>query len=177
VTLSHDGLEPGHGRRLLEIPVYRVSPDTWRSEQQEGADDIHADWEEAGISAPNLEERAYGLYRDSIGPYEYNQIVAIIRLIWDEPGAVVKAYYSRVDQVRFTRNFRRQRPFVWRGKLFELWFDESDDSLGIAAQIRDELTRQTQDGEVLAKMFVDLEPFDNLAASINWRLLIGLDSA
>jgi hypothetical protein len=162
------------GIRLFEIPVYRVSPEKWQAEQDVGSEEILWEWEEAGINAPNLRERAYALYRNDVGAFEYNQVVAYLRLVWDGPGPVIKGYLTRVAQKRFTRYFRRSRPFVYDGKALELWFETQQTSPEMLAELQEELAGLTGSGGSLAGMFIDVEPFLNIGASVDWRRVVGL---
>jgi hypothetical protein len=166
---------PEHGERLFDIPVYRLPPERWIQEQEDVADEIHCDWREAGVRAPGLMERARSIVYGGIPPFAYNEIIGWICVVWDAPGPVIKAYYSQIKGVQIRRKWNRRRPMVWRGKLFELWFTNGDSNSSIGNEIRNNVLAATEPEAPFARRWVDLQPYDSLAAAIPWRSLIRLD--
>jgi hypothetical protein len=162
------------GVRLFEVPVYRVSPDKWQEEQDEGAEELLWEWEEAAINTPDLDVRARWLYRNELGPYEFNQVVAYLQLVWDGPGAVVKGYLSAVDQRQFTRNFRRTKPFRWVGKVLELQFFPTQESSEIATIVVSAVEGLTDTEPNLKRRFIDSAPLRAVANAVDWRHVLGL---
>ncbi len=165
------------GMRLFDVPVYRVSPERWRQEQADREARLFGRMQ-AAIDLPLTEEqkwRTRHLLHDEHGGYQFNQIMGWVQVVWDGPGPVVKCYCARVETRRMSRAFR-QRRFQDVGKIAEVWFGRDVTSTQIMAEIRTELIRETRGSGMLGRRFLDLETFDNLAAVLDMRRLLGLDT-
>lgn len=165
------------GVRLFEVPVYRVSPDRWREEQDEGGEELLWEWEEAAISAPDLDVRARWLYRNEQGPYEFNQVVAYLQLVWDGPGPVVKGIVYAVDQRQFTRNFHRTKPFRWVREVLALQFLPTQSSSEIAGNLISAVEGLTETEPDFKRRFIDSAPLRTVANAVDWRQVLGLARA
>lgn len=161
------------GQLLFEVPVYRTSPAAWHNEVNES---IHR-LEQSSIHTDPIKRHGHALELASLERgYQspaYNQVIAWLRLVWDEPGPVVKGYAYQVPQQRILRNFKPGR-YNWRGKVLEAWFTRDDSSTDIAAEIREGIVDTCSMGKVFYRRHIDLEAFDSLAPHLNWRNLLGL---
>lgn len=113
-----------HGRLLFEIPVYRTSPAAWRDEVDEAVQRFEQ--LSAHTDPSKKHEHALALAAIDRGYQSpaYNQVVAWLRLVRDEPGPVVKGYAYHVSQRRIVRKFK-PRVYNWQGKVLEVWFTEA----------------------------------------------------
>ena len=168
------------GELLFEIPVYRVSPDSWLAEVEEYEALCRGAYlrqiPEGARPNPRSIEHYLALCRHSAGydvGYDYNQVVGWIRVERDGTG-VMKAYAHKVMQKRFTKRFKAAgAKYRWEGKVLELWFDD-ETSEQIAAKLRQELVKLTRSGETFPRRHLALEAFDALAPCLKWRRLLGL---
>jgi hypothetical protein len=168
------------GELVLEVPVYRVSPEEWSAE----GDEIDRSVKDAYIRQlppgmePNPESVAHhvAVYQRIIGrnvPYLYNLVVGWVRLECDH--RVLKAEAYRVSQKRIMKQFRTTKAahYEWAGKVMERWFHQ-ETSLQIADEIREQLLGLTKRGAIFARRWLDLEAFDTLAPHVDWRGLLSI---
>jgi hypothetical protein len=153
----------GLGRRLLEIPVYRVSRDQWANERQEEL----SQW-------PELTTQVQTLLLDRYGAFAYNQIIGWVQVVRAGSAGHIKGYYFRISNKRIVRRFRQQK-FTERGKVLELRFYRRHSSTEIMQELRAALMRETRKDGKLRGRYLDLEIFDSLAPALNAHKLFGLD--
>lgn len=178
---AHDGVTPqlcgilirvedsdvvglGLGRRLIDIPVYRVSRDQWVKEREE----------DFGRWAGPLTDRVRSLLLDRNGDFAYNQIVGWIQVVRAGSAGHVKGYYFGVSAKRIGRRFRQEK-FAERGKVLECHFYRSERSVDIMGELRAALITQAQEHRILKNRYLDLEVFDSLAPALKAYELLGLD--
>lgn len=178
---------------VFEIAVYRVDPEVWN------ADALRRTAEhESRLLAPCLDHggkpsasdriRADTLARHAERPFEwqYNEVVAWVRLIWDGPGPVIKGYLWQVGRKSLNGGEARRRygrgfvpfPFVYGEplkKVFEEWIGvgQADDT--VYKQIRRGLTRIVDRDGDLPGRYIDLRAFDAVAQYVRWRHLLNLE--
>ena len=167
------GISVEWGKLLFELPVYRVSPEQWHQEKDDAADRLRRMYETDEYKVSDSIIR--GIMWETHGgvPFPYNQAIGWLRMIWDGPGAVIKAYAYRMRGRRFDLNFK-PRAVEWIGKAFELWFVRDDNSETIAREIRSAILDTVRRGGSFPGRWIDLEAFDTLAPVIDFRRLIGL---
>lgn len=153
----------GLGRRLLEIPVYRVSRDQWANERQEEL----TRWGE-------LTTRVQTLLLDHYGEFAYNQIIGWVQVVRAGSAGHIKAYYFRISNKRIRRRFRQQK-FTEQGKVLDCHFDGRNSSTEIMQELRAALMREARKGGRLRGRYLDLEIFDSLVPALNAHKLFGLD--
>lgn len=163
------------GRLLFEVPVYRLSPEAWHREVEQAVQRF-AESSCYGDPAKRI-DRGYLLaaHERGYGTPAYNQTVAWIRIVWNDPGAVVKAYAYKARQKRIVKSFRVGQ-YEWSGDIFELLFTPDETSAEIAAQVRDELLKTTAKDGIFRGRYLDLEAFDSTSSHVNWRTLIGINA-
>ncbi len=161
------------GKLLFELPVYRVSLQQWHQEKAEAADRLRRMYEtdEYKVSDPIIG----GIMWETHGgvPFPYNQAIGWLRVMWDGPGAAVKAYAYRMRGRRFDLNFK-PRAWEWLGKAFELWFMTDDNSETIARKIRSAILGTVKRGGSFPGRWIDLEAFETLAPVIDFHRLFEL---
>jgi hypothetical protein len=184
--MPSEDVEPALSRwddPLFEIAIYRVSEERWQEEVEEVNAAARARYLVAygsGLAPWSIDEEVRRRRR-TLGldiPWEYNQAIAWVRLIWDGP--VVKGYVFSIEQQRFTRQFRATNSSPYLGavpidKVVECWFFDEATSEEIAEELRRELLSLTVKGGLFARRHVDLAAFDSLAPHLDWRALVGLD--
>lgn len=154
----------GLGRRLFDIPVYRVSREQWTEEREEEL----TQW----VEQPTGRVRARLL--DIYGEYAYNQIMGLVQLVRAGSAGHVKGYYFQVSAKRIGRRFRQQK-FTERGKIIECRFYPQSSSAEIMQELRVTLTRTADNHRALRGRYLDLEVFDSLAPALDARKWLGLD--
>lgn len=182
-----------HDREFFELAVYRVSPEAWfedtsqrlsrRTEVMllpkiEKGMEIH---EDDRIWADTWSRRAEKVYG-----WDYNEVIGWIRVLWDGPGPVVKAYAWEVGHVGdaqhdWKRRRRYQRgftPFPFFGgvpifKVGETWLDDRQSDEEIYQEIRACLCAVVAKDGAFPKRHLDLRIFDNVAPFMRWRELVG----
>ena len=165
---------------LFEIGVYRLSLDAWLEERERERSQAVRRMTTQGATERSAEAAASWGVRYQC--WEYNQIVGWIRLLWDGPGPVVKAYLWQVGvsahraQRRFDHRFR---PFPFLSgnpshKLFEEWFDRDTPDADIYRRLLAQLRRTTKPGGDVERMHVDLEAFETVGPHTGWAAAIGI---
>jgi hypothetical protein len=175
--LAFDAWADDTDRRMtqrIEASLRRYRPEGEPTESHRRTAQFFAEWT----------ERPYG--------WDYNEIVAWIRLVHDGPGPVIKGYLFPVavrdsqepfehlrPQRRFARGFH---PFPFMDgdpthKCLEEWFDDDASDADICRQLRSALLELTGPNGELPRRHVDLRAFDGLSPYISWRDLIGLRDA
>lgn len=165
---------------LFDIPVYRVSYDEWAAEVERYRAKVEP---AARRFYPEGPEESRRRYVDMITnhnythglPWEFNEVIAWVRLEWDGPAPVVKGYAYRLPQERIRRGFERSYKFEYE-KVIECWFQAGDEPDEIADVIRTDLKEMTKPGRYshFPGRHVDLAAFDAIAPHIDWPRLIGL---
>lgn len=155
------------GKLLFELPVYRVSPDRWHREKGEVADRFRRMYE-IDDDLPGIKWAVHGEV-----PFQYNQAIGWLRVIWDGPGPAIKAYAYRMRGRRFGQDFK-PRPLDWLGKAFEIWFTRDDGSEAIAEDIRSAAWATVKRDGLFPHRWIDLEAFETLAPVIDFPTLLGL---
>ena len=160
------------GKLLFELPVYRVSLQRWHQEKIEAADRLRRVYE---TDEYKVSDRIRRIMWETYGglPFTYNQAIGWLRVIWDGPGPVVKAYAYRMRGRRFDLNFK-PRALEWLGKAFELWFMRDDNSETIAREIHSAILGTVKQGGSFRGRWIDLEAFETLAPFIDFHRLLEL---
>jgi hypothetical protein len=164
-------------RWMCEVAIYRLSEDAWADETRSRVErrveaslrnlgDSEDDRRRATIWAEQI-ERPY--------PWEYNQIVGWVRLLWDGPGPVIKGYLSEVDLDRVRRDFRGRYKLGYPiAKVIERWFEPSQDSnADIFQRLRTDLLDVPRECGMPRGRYVDLRAFDTIGPYLDWRALMG----
>ena len=178
---------------LFEIAIYRIDEESWsRSATERIAEGVRKcldDWARFGIeSDARAIERAERMVRFQERPveWEYNEVVAWLRLVWDGPGPVIKGYgwqvgHARYDgSVKFRSRYQRGfKPFPFVGgdplfKVFESWFDARHSNSEIYGQLRGSLIYLVSGKGDFPGRYIDLRAFDSIGPYIDWRAVLCL---
>ena len=178
---------------FFEIAIYRIDEDSWsRSATEriaEGTQNLLVDWAGMGIESDSRAvERVQRIVRFQERPVEwqYNEVIAWLRLVWDGPGPVIKAYVWQVGHARYdgsttfrSRYQRGFKPYPFVGgdplfKVFEDWFDAQHSNAEIYSQLRESLTDLVSAKGVFPRRFIDLQAFDSVGPHFDWRAALCL---
>jgi hypothetical protein len=163
---------------LFEVPVYRTSVEKWAQLLEETRHTVAVaymrQWPQA--SEQSLTRHVQG-YLSAVGldaPWLYSQVIAWVRVVWNGPGPVIKAYAHRIPHQRIPVNFKTDR-YDYLGKIFESWFHDDDSSNQIYSTVRSQLSKTVGTSGIFRQRFIDLEAFDTVSQHLNWRTAIGLE--
>lgn len=170
-------MSTAEGRWLLEIPVYRISPDEWEADVNARVAHRIEVGREMGDSKlgtdhqRSMEALAHRIER----PFEwrYNEIVAWLRVRWDG-GTAIKTYAWTVRRKRYRRGFA-PHPFIDGyplSKVAEMWVEGEIDNAAVTAELRADLARLTDPSGDFAGRHIDLEIFDIIAPHVDWRAIL-----
>ena len=166
------------GRLIFEIPIYRKSQDDYSKETKSLLDKyLQPDDNNPMTILDKLgeEERENLIERWSLKFYDsydgkmwmYNDIVGYIGLFAGKNQ--IKAEYWYVTAERVSRKMKFKE-FEYKNKLFEVWITERDTSNEIRQRLISELSKLSSHFR-LKKRYLDLEVFENISGSVNWREL------
>lgn len=179
-----------HHKDIFEVAIYRVAPATWSADAEERVkayeDWLLTDLEKAGVPADDgqrFRARQFAEYVERPYRWDYNEIIAWVRIIWDGPGPVIKAYLSQVGKKsllggRTRRHYQRgfiAYPFVHGepvSKTFETWLSDDMTDFDIYSRIRALLCGVTDRRGDLPGRHIDLRVFDAIGPHIQWRRVV-----
>ena len=180
-------------RDLFEIAIYRVAEDDWSRDLRERLErrreallrpmaekgmPIH---EKDRIWADSLARHAEKVYG-----WNYNEVIAWVRVIWDGPGPVIKGYMWQVanphaDESKvFRKQYRRGfTPFPFLGgmpvyKVMENWVLDDQTDSEILQDVREGLVTIVGPEGPLPGRHIDLRAFDGVGPLLRWRRLVGM---
>lgn len=179
-------------RDLFEIAVYRLALESWSEDVMK-----RLDRRREGLLRPMIERGTVDendrVWADTLARraekvygWDYNEVIAWVRLIWDGPGHVVKGYMWQVVNPdaepgkRFHRRYQRGfKPHPFLGgmpvyKVLEVWALEEQTDVEIFQDIRESLRSIVTDEGPLRGRHIDLRVFDTVGPELRWRRLIGL---
>jgi hypothetical protein len=179
----------GSEKYLFEVAFYRVSRDAYWDDASERVERRYEELTK-GRALPISEDDEIGLrqgalFSERVHGWEYNEVVAWLRAIWDGPGPAVKTYLWWVSAPRYPMFEPRKRfargfvPHPFTGgipiyKAFECWFDDADTDNTIRAELRSRVVALAGRRGDLHGRHPDLSLFDSMAPHIRWREAIGL---
>lgn len=178
---------------LFETAIYRVDYESWirsASERIETRRQAYLD----SLASKGLEidawtiEHAERIIRFNERPvdWEYNEVIAWLRLVWDGPGPVIKGYAWQVGHATFdgsikirSRYQRGFKPYPFVGgdpfyKVLEDWFHEKQSNREIYDQLRESLTYVVGPKGSLPGRYLDLQSFDSVGPHVSWRSIMNL---
>jgi hypothetical protein len=180
---------------LFEIAIYRVDPESWTRSAFERIEERKQTYLEGLIrSGFDIDtwtiEQAERMIRFNERPvdWEYNEVIAWLRLVWDGPGPVIKAYSWQVGHARFdgsikfrSRYQRGFKPYPFVGgdpvhKVFEDWFHQRQPNREIFEQLRESVTYVVGPKGDFPGRYIDLQSFDTVGPHVNWRAIMNLRS-
>ncbi len=163
---------------FFEIAFYRITHEAWLDDVTRRVSTRVA----AALAAypdPEAERPRQMILAEQIErphPWQYNEVVGWVRLLWDGPGPVIKGYLSRVGRERYRRGFRPY-PFGLGypiNKVLEVWLAANASDTEIYRRLRAELLGLTRSDGPLPGRSADLRSFDAIAPYVQWRELIQL---
>ncbi len=166
-------------RPLFEIGVYRLSKACWLAERRDRRAREEAAAEARWHLSPDEARHCVDASEKYWG-WEYNEIAAWLRLMWDGPGPMIKAYLWAVGvdarRPRKRLSWRSTRyPFLPGDpahKVFEVPFAPASTDSEIYERLHTELERC--DTELQFGGHVDLDAFRTTGPHVRWRAAIGL---
>lgn len=128
--------------------------------------------------------------RRTLSPYgwQFNEVIAWVRLLCNGPAPVIKGYAREVgargDSISWKsrRSFRRGfTPFPFGGgepthKVIDVWFDMDETDNEIYEDLRRPLVGLTDRGQPFHRRHLDLSIFDIVRPRIRWREFMGMRS-
>jgi hypothetical protein len=155
------------GRRLFQIPVYRLPFDRWAAE---GEDLAEGHMKAMSEYRPELESRILAYQSIKWQPWEFNEVIAWVVVVGLPD--MVKVYLSRRKGQRFHR--RPTGPFQRDERsLTELNVYPEHTNASLSSEVRDAITTALKTEPGLSKRFVDFESYDLVAPNLDWRQMIG----
>jgi hypothetical protein len=124
---------------VFEVAIYRLSFEGWTKDVGERIDrraEVRlAQYTRPITASDRVQERISAEQFERPNCWDYNEIIAWIRLVWDGPGPVIKGYMFALGSqgsYKFKERFRRgfvPHPFLDGSpnyKVLEEWFDDGE---------------------------------------------------
>ena len=150
---------------FFEIPVYRCSSEDYQSEIEELEEEhIRKYGDLSRLWATPLLYK----YRKRVGPWQFNQIVAYLRLFVDFGRDVIKAECWRIEQKRIVKHQGKKKFIIRPGNAIEVWFSRNESSVEIYSRLLESL-EMLQKQKRYRNRYIDLRAFREIAPYIDWR--------
>ena len=166
---------------LFEIAIYRVDPVAWEADTSARlARRMPPAGRTKGVNEPSAPD-AFAMRAERPYEWQYNEIIAWVRLRTDGPGRVVKAYCyevaSRVGWGELTPRTRYQRgfkpfPFAYGdpfAKVFELWIEDDWTDQQIYASLVQKFKELVAKAGWFPGRYLDLRAFEAVGPYVRWR--------
>ncbi len=168
-TKGYEVTELLHDRYFFEIPIYRISQgdfDKKYSRDLKKRLEIFSKFKYDGIEDTVLHATQH-FWETYGGPWHYNQVIGWVRLYI--LGTQIRGELYWMAGKRFSRKTRNQIRLL--GKAFEAHVFPNYSSEQILTRVEQELRRLQKEYHRKGRT-MDLECFQVLAASIDWRKLV-----
>lgn len=155
------------GKTLFELPIYRVSEDTYYK-------DFGEYYEKRKISHndPLYEESLnQNLLKEYGGQWKYNEIIGYLRFY--KYANDIRCFYYRVNKKKIIKT--RNKQFIpIDDTIYKITIKSSYDNQRIAKEMI-EMVNSCSTLLDINKRYIDRDFFDNIVNCIDWQVLIGLD--
>ena len=164
-----------HERYILDVAVYRESEKRFYDRLQDAIERrLKEVVDDQGIPRTRFPDLVMNISdrirRHMHGPWNFNQVVGWIRVCLLGSSVRGELWWTTETHVRTRPTKRRFEDF---GKAFELPLMGDETDTEIAMRVRNELARCLRGRPYRRGVWIDLEVFDNLAAALPWRRLLG----
>jgi hypothetical protein len=174
-----------NGRKVIDIPVYRLSPEQRSIELSKIKNDrtnpliVYKEWgiesnqffwnhltEQQQLDSIENWSRDFD-YSDEARGWQFNDVIGYISIFVDKDQVKAEYWFMRGTIRREMRN----RVFQYRGSAFEIWVLYNDTSDDIYKQILRDLER-LKTKKPFKGRYIDMESFQVLGEYINWLDLV-----